>query len=196
LTWTKDGWELNEPKTKRGKRTIPVPPETVETLRAWQAAQAEERMKAGETWKGEARPRDGFAFTAPLGGPIERRNAVNRGFKPIMNRYRKAQVKARELAEKGVELEDIVKELDRSEAIVRRWIAADRVVPERIRMCDLRHTCATLMLVAGVNPKVVSERLGHASVVLTLDTYSHVLPNMQGDATDKLGALIYDRSGA
>lgn len=59
-----------------------------------------------------------------------------------------------------------------------------------IRLYDLRHTCATLLLLAGENPKVVSERLGHASIVLTLDTYSHVLPNMQKDATDKLEALL------
>ena len=43
-----------------------------------------------------------------------------------------------------------------------------------IRIYDLRHTMATLLLLNGENPKVVSERLGHASVVLTLDTYSHV----------------------
>ena len=47
---------------------------------------------------------------------------------------------------------------------------------------DLRHTAATLMLGAGVHPKVVSERLGHATIAITLDTYSHVLPDMQRDA--------------
>ena len=47
----------------------------------------------------------------------------------------------------------------------------------------LRHSCATLLLQAGVHPKIVSERLGHASIVLTLDTYSHVLPTMQDEAT-------------
>ncbi|MGI8670276.1 MAG: site-specific integrase [Aridibacter sp.] len=60
-----------------------------------------------------------------------------------------------------------------------------------IRLYDLRHTTATLLLSAGENPKVVSERLGHASVVLALDTYSHVLPTMQQDATKKLGNILY-----
>ena len=46
--------------------------------------------------------------------------------------------------------------------------------------------CATLLLLAGVNPKIVSERLGHASVTFTLDTYSHVLPDMQEAATEEL----------
>ncbi len=59
------------------------------------------------------------------------------------------------------------------------------------RLYDLRHTTATLLLSAGENPKVVSERLGHASIVLTLDTYSHVLPTMQIDATNKLEKLMF-----
>ena len=52
----------------------------------------------------------------------------------------------------------------------------------RVRFHDLRHTHATLMLKQGVNPKIVSERLGHASVTITLDTYSHVLPGLQEEA--------------
>ena len=66
-------------------------------------------------------------------------------------------------------------------------------LPAHIRLYDLRHTCATLLLLQGENPKIVSERLGHASVMLTLDTYSHVLPTMQRSATEKLGALLFDR---
>ncbi len=59
-----------------------------------------------------------------------------------------------------------------------------------LRLYDLRHSCATLLLSAGENPKVVSERLGHASIVLTLDTYSHVLPSMQQAATEKLEQIL------
>ena len=62
---------------------------------------------------------------------------------------------------------------------------------KRTRMYDLRHTHATLLLAAGVHPKVVSERLGHASVAITLDVYSHVLPNTQHEAAAKLEALLY-----
>lgn len=58
------------------------------------------------------------------------------------------------------------------------------------RVYDLRHTCATLLLLAGENPKVVSERLGHAKVSLTLDTYSHVLPDMQEGAVEKLNTMF------
>jgi integrase len=47
-----------------------------------------------------------------------------------------------------------------------------------IRIHDLRHTCATLLLTKGVHPKIVSEMLGHSSVAITLDTYSRVIPGM------------------
>ena len=50
------------------------------------------------------------------------------------------------------------------------------------RFHDLRHTCATLLLTKGVHPKIVQELLGHSSISITLDTYSHVLPNLQGEA--------------
>jgi integrase len=50
---------------------------------------------------------------------------------------------------------------------------------EKTSFHDLRHTCATLLLTKNVNPKVVSEMLGHSNIAITLDTYSHVLPNMQ-----------------
>src|SRR5829696_4537588 len=53
-----------------------------------------------------------------------------------------------------------------------------------IRFHDLRHTCATLLLSRGVHPKFVQELLGHATIAITLDTYSHVMPSM-GDATAK-----------
>ncbi|MGD0121711.1 MAG: site-specific integrase [Candidatus Limnocylindrales bacterium] len=60
----------------------------------------------------------------------------------------------------------------------------------RIRLHDIRHTHATLLLMAGVHPKVVSERLGHSSILITLDTYSHVLPGLQEDAVDRFAAVV------
>ncbi len=60
----------------------------------------------------------------------------------------------------------------------------------RIRPYDLRHTYATLLLAAGENVKVVSEWLGHASAALTLDVYSHVLPDMQQRAAERMEALL------
>src|SRR5207248_3332698 len=59
-----------------------------------------------------------------------------------------------------------------------------------IRFHDLRHAHATLMLVKGIHPKVVSERLGHATVGITLDLYSHVLPSMQLEAAQAFDDLF------
>lgn len=59
-----------------------------------------------------------------------------------------------------------------------------------IRLHDLRHTWATLALQAGVNPKVVQERLGHSSVTITLSVYSHVMPTMHDDAAGVVAGLI------
>lgn len=64
-----------------------------------------------------------------------------------------------------------------------------------LTLYSLRHTMATLLLLAGTNPKIVSERLGHASVTLTLDTYSHVVPAMQDQATATLNNILRFRAG-
>ena len=59
-----------------------------------------------------------------------------------------------------------------------------------IRFHDLRHTAATLLLNSGVHPKVVQEMLGHSQINLTLDTYSHVLPDIQREAAEKMDLLL------
>jgi integrase len=69
-------------------------------------------------------------------------------------------------------------------------IKARAGVREDLRFHDLRHTCATLLLSEGVNVKVVSELLGHASVTITLNTYAHVLPDMQDSAADAMEAAL------
>jgi integrase len=69
----------------------------------------------------------------------------------------------------------------------RTWL---RVTPAAgmpgVRVHDMRHAMATIMLSQGIHPKIVSERLGHASVNITLDTYSHVLPGLQEAAAAQL----------
>lgn len=55
----------------------------------------------------------------------------------------------------------------------------------------LRHTHATLLLQQGQNAKVIQERLGHANISMTLSTYAHVLPNMQEEAVDTIGAMFF-----
>lgn len=60
----------------------------------------------------------------------------------------------------------------------------------RIKVHELRHTSATLLLLAGIPAKVVSEKLGHASIAITLDCYSHVLPDMQDEATVRMSEIL------
>jgi integrase len=62
----------------------------------------------------------------------------------------------------------------------------------QIRLHDLRHSHATHMLAAGIHPKIAQERLGHSSVGITLDLYSHVLPGMQAEAVSKIDAALRD----
>jgi integrase len=62
-------------------------------------------------------------------------------------------------------------------------------LPE-IRFHDLRHTCATLLLGRGVHPKLVQELLGHATIAMTLDTYSHYLPSMGDAAAGAMGDAL------
>ncbi len=59
-----------------------------------------------------------------------------------------------------------------------------------IRLHDARHTHASLMLKQGVHPKIVQERLGHASIQMTLDTYSHVAPGLQQAAAEGFDRLL------
>lgn len=62
----------------------------------------------------------------------------------------------------------------------------------KIRFHDMRHTYATLLLLQGVNPKIVSERLGHADVRITLDTYNHLLPSMQKETALQFGKMLFE----
>ena len=60
----------------------------------------------------------------------------------------------------------------------------------RVRFHDLRHSHATHMLASGIHPKIAQERLGHATVAITLDLYSHVLPGMQADAAVRVDEVL------
>lgn len=60
----------------------------------------------------------------------------------------------------------------------------------RMRFHDLRHSCATLLLVQGVSPRVVMEILGHSEIAMTMDTYSHVVPELRREAADRMESLL------
>ena len=62
-----------------------------------------------------------------------------------------------------------------------------------LRLHDLRHTHASLLLLAGQHPKVVQERLGHSSITVTMDLYSHLMPGLQQTAAAELSAMVFGR---
>ena len=138
-------WRLEEPKTEKSRRTIPLLGITVEALRWHQTRQEAEKLAAGGAYVD-----DGFVFASSLGSPL-------RGDVLYKSHFLLA------LREAGV---------------------------PNVTLYALRHTAATLLLEAGVPMKVVQERLGHSTMVLTADTYSHVSPGLQARAVDDLTRYI------
>ncbi len=140
----------------------------------------------------------GYKFTEPKTSSSRRVITLsNSAIKELKNHRRKQ-------LEERLKLKEIYNDLDLVFAttlgtpMIRRNLTKRHFKPlikkaevKDIRLYDLRHTTATLLLLAGENPKVVSERLGHSSVMLTLDTYSHVLPSMQESATNKLEKMMF-----
>jgi integrase len=139
----------------------------------------------------------GFIFTEPKTKKSRRSIPISDSLINVLKSHRRNQLEER--MKLGVDYQnfDIVFASDIGTPLLhgnflRRHFKPirDKAKVSKIRLYDLRHTTATLLLSVGENPKVVSERLGHASVVLTLDTYSHVLPSMQKTATDKIEKLM------
>jgi integrase len=152
LSRTKSKWRLEEPKTAKSRRTVPLPPKVMDLLREHRKTQKEHRLASQSPYTDH-----GLVFATRTGQPLDAQNVNFQYLKGVLTKAG---------------------------------------LPATIRLYDLRHTCATLLLAAGENPKVVSERLGHASVVLTLDVYSHVLPTMQQSATDRLDSLLFRKATA
>ncbi|MDP6348131.1 MAG: site-specific integrase, partial [Dehalococcoidia bacterium] len=73
---------------------------------------------------------------------------------------------------------------------------AEKAGVKRIRFHDARHTHASLMLKQGIHPKIVQERLGHSTIAMTLDIYSHVAPGLQEAAAQSFDTLVNNRNNA
>ena len=79
----------------------------------------------------------------------------------------------------------------RPNAVTSAWLRlAKRAGLRDIRLHDARHTHASLMLKQGIHPKIVQERLGHSTIAITLDTYSHVTPGLQEAAARKFDDMV------
>jgi integrase len=77
--------------------------------------------------------------------------------------------------------------------LFREIVKGIQLDPKAYRLYTMRHSMATLAIARKVNVKAVSERLGHADISRTLETYTHVLPSMQLEAVETLGAIAYAR---
>ena len=138
---------------------------------------------------------DGLVFDQPKTARSRRTVLLPDFLRPFLQRQRADQERRRDAAEAWT-VSDLV--IDRGDGhplnpdtLSSGWARFLRLhgFPQ-VRFHDLRHAHATLMLTQGVHPKVVSERLGHASIGITLDTYSHVLPTLQQEAASAFDDLF------
>ncbi|MED1089749.1 site-specific integrase [Bacillus paramycoides] len=132
-------------KTNSSKRTIPVPIETIDSLKKHKITINKEKLRFGSAYQ------DFDLINCDMSGKVLRRSTFRCNFDKLI---RNAGVK-------------------------------------KIKFHDLRHTHATLLLKQGVNPKIISERLGHTDISITLSVYSHVLPNMQEEAVKNFSKSIF-----
>jgi len=140
----------------------------------------------------------GFVFTEPKTSRSRRCIPISATLLQSLKMHRRAQLEVRIKLGAAYQDHDLVFASEIGTGLMNRNINRRHFRPlmklaglPQIRLYDLRHTTATMLLLLGENPKVVSERLGHASVTLTLDTYSHVLPTMQKTATEKLEKMMF-----
>ncbi len=139
-------------------------------------------------------PRGGPRLAAPKTKGSRRRVSLTRGAMDALRAHLARQLEEIDRAsslwqENGlVFASEMGTPLDRRDVTSRQFkpLLRRAKLPETTRFHDLWHTCATLLLTKNVNPKVVSEMLGHSNIAITLDTYSHVLPNMQDSAARAL----------
>ena len=76
-------------------------------------------------------------------------------------------------------------------AVYREFMAATEAAQlTRIRFHSLRHTAASLLLTQGTHPRVVMEMLGHSTIALAMNTYSHVIPALERDAADRMNSIL------
>lgn len=142
-------------------------------------------------------PKHGFIFGEPKAGG-RRQIALTTEIEDAFRKIKKQQAKNRLLLGQLYQDYDLIfckddgSPFDPSVISHRFGSLVKKVGFPGLRFHDLRHTHATLLLSQGVHPKIVQERLGHRSITLTLDTYSHVLPGLQEEAMKKFNIALQD----
>jgi integrase len=144
LHWSEGRLQFLPPKTRRSRRTVPLPGICADALKAHRDRQAEEAAESLHPW-----PPITLVFTTIVGTPVDPNN-FSRTF-------------ARWCREAGV---------------------------PTVRLHDLRHTCVSLLLTLGVNPRVVMEIVGHSALEMTMNVYAHVAVDQQREALNRLDGLF------
>ena len=140
--------------------------------------------------------KEGLRFKRPKTERSSRNVALPSFVVEALKRYRVEQATHRLKLGLVYEDQDLICARDNGAAIPPDTLSTNfastirRSTMSHVRFHDLRHTHATQLLKHGVHPKVVSERLGHSKIGITLDTYSHVMPGMQEDAALKMDAVL------
>jgi len=158
---------FKQPKTAKSRRQVDLAPFLIEELRVMREEQKALRKEFGPLYEDHD-----LVFCQSNGKPLHARNIVRRDIRNT-------------LSLKGLRAESLS-----------RGVAED-LLPKplpKIRFHDLRHCHATLLLQQGVHPKVVQERLGHSTIAMTLDTYSHVMPGMQRQAVADFAERLFGHS--
>jgi len=144
------------------------------------------------------RTKDGLTFTTPKSAKSRRSIKLTSSAVEALRRHRNRQDQERMALDAGLWNDnDLVfpTKIGTPLDVANLTYGSFRPLLERaglykIRFHDLRHTCATLLLSKGAHPKIVQEMLGHASIIVTLDTYSHVLPNKQDQAVSAMESAL------
>ncbi|MGH2794198.1 MAG: site-specific integrase [Actinomycetota bacterium] len=150
------------------------------------------------------RSRRGLEFADPKTDRARRAIAVPQFAVEVLRQHHRRQTTRRLRAGRAWHDFNLVVELgdgrpvDPSEFTRKFAAIATKAGAKGVRLHDMRHAFATMLLTSGVHPKIASEALGHSTVGITLDTYSHVLPNMQAEAAaaiqEALGQLVEPRT--
>ncbi|MFP5262394.1 MAG: site-specific integrase [Blastocatellia bacterium] len=149
------------------------------------------------------RSKIGWSFTEPKTPRSRRSITIPGSLVYSVVEYKRRQLEERLKAGPKYQDHDLVFATGVGRPILQRDIVRRHFKPilkraglsESLRLYYLRHSCATLLLAANENPKVVAERLGHASIRMTMDVYSHILPSMQKASTHKLEAMLFKKVG-
>lgn len=137
-----------------------------------------------------------YVFTQPKSAKGRRTIALSASASLLLKEHREKQESTQSALGRTLQDNDLVfSKIEgqplRPNTVTRAWeILAAKAGVKVIRFHDARHTHASLMLKQGIHPKVVQERLGHASIQMTLDTYSHVAPGLQEAAANRFEQLI------